>query len=385
MVPRRLPSSLDHTVLLRTAGLSVWLILGVPALSASTRVGEHLSGTQWRLWIVLFLSFGAAFWMSSSGRPRLAMARVAALIVEACAALGATYLLPDYFVSFLLIVVAWQVAMLLPIRTAVIWVIVQTAVALVVSTPSFHMGSRWAAMSAYIGFQAFALVTAAIARSETQAREAEVALNAELASTRKLLIEDSRLDERMRIARELHDLLGHHLTALTLQLEVARHADPNEAREQVERAQATSRQLLHEVREVVTSLRQTDAIDVRGALLILVERVPRLRMHLHIPDDFCVTDSARAHALLRCVQEITTNTLKHADAANLWISIIPVGEWLEVTAQDDGQGVAVTTPGVGLSAMRERIEELGGSLSFSSPPDAGFTVRALLPAAGAAL
>jgi len=83
--------------------------------------------------------------------------------------------------------------------------------------------------------------------------------------------------------------------------------------------------------------------------------------------------------VLRCVQEITTNTLKHSDAVNLWITCRVVRGGIEIKARDDGQGTRVAESGFGLNSMRRRFEELGGTVSFETGLDQGFSLEAWLP------
>ena len=113
-----------------------------------------------------------------------------------------------------------------------------------------------------------------MARQQAEARDEQRRLNAELRATRVLLAESARVNERTRISRELHDLLGHHLTALSLNLEVAGHLTEGRAQEHVKQAHTLARLLLTDVREAVSQLREGDAIDLGAALLLLAEHVP---------------------------------------------------------------------------------------------------------------
>ena len=101
----------------------------------------------------------------------------------------------------------------------------------------------------------------------------------------------------MRIARELHDLVGHHLTALTLNLEVVTHLVQGKALEHVQQAHSLAKLLLADVREVVSDMRQGDTVDLAQALLTLVEGVPEPRIHLDLPSDVVMTDPQRAQVL----------------------------------------------------------------------------------------
>ena len=101
------------------------------------------------------------------------------------------------------------------------------------------------------------------------------------------------------------------------------------------------------------------------------------------PDDLTPLDPARADAILRCVQELITNTLRHAQAHELSIEIQQSATGaLSIAARDDGRGGAVVE-GHGLAGMRERFEALGGSLSVACAPGQGFSVQARIPALGA--
>jgi signal transduction histidine kinase len=222
-----------------------------------------------------------------------------------------------------------------------------------------------------------------VAHQQAEQREAQRRLNAELHATRALLAESSRLNERMRIARDLHDLVGHHLTALSLNLEVASHLTNDEARVHVCKAQSTAKHLLADVREVVSELRQDDALDLTKALRSLINGVAGLAVHMQAPPRFSLEDPRQALVLLRCAQEIITNTVRHADARNLWLEFVyPQPSLLELRARDDGHGAERIAPGNGLSGMGERLAEFGGSVSLDGGAAKGFALVVRLPLGG---
>src|SRR3546814_945901 len=129
-----------------------------------------------------------------------------------------------------------------------------------------------------------------VARQQAQARDEQRRLNAELRATRALLAESARVNERTRISRELHDLLGHHLTALSLNLEVASHITEGKAHEHVGQAHTLARLLLSDVREAVSQIRGNDAIDMSATLLPLADNVPGLRIDMVMPKPFLLDD-----------------------------------------------------------------------------------------------
>lgn len=374
-----LPSSLGYHRVLRAAGIGIWVFLGLPILDSATRRGESFTPVQWTAWLMLFAVFGPAFWFSSTTRARSLTVRVFALVLQTVAALGMTLLQRDYFVGCLLVLVSWQLALHLPLRVVAGWVLADSALWIYLLQPSYHMGWRWSASGAFFGFQVIAIITAAIANSEALARQNQAHINAELVATRELLRESSKAGERLRIARELHDMLGHHLTALCLHLEAALHSTTEQSHTIIEKALATSKQLLQDVRSVVSALHEADDIDLHAALQSLGENVPRIKLHVSLASDLRMMDSIRAHAVLRCVQEITTNTLKHSDSSNLWIDLRLEKGAIEIEARDDGRLVSPAKSGTGISSMQKRLEELGGGLTLSSGAQTGFALRAWLP------
>ena len=118
--------------------------------------------------------------------------RLTALLIETIAALGMTALLQGYFVGFLLVIVSWQLALVLPLKAAGVWTALDSFLWIYLLQPHYHMGWRWSGTAAFLGFQVFAVVTAAMAKSESLAHEDLGRINAELASTRELLRESSK-------------------------------------------------------------------------------------------------------------------------------------------------------------------------------------------------
>lgn len=232
------------------------------------------------------------------------------------------------------------------------------------------------------GFQLFAVCAAQLARSEMAARDKLARANAELKATQVLLGESARMGERLRIARDLHDVMGHSLTSLTIHLDVASRLTVGPAAEHLTCARAVSSDLLDQVRSVVSRSR-VPPIDLRTALHSLASGVKGLNVRVVLPDDLAVFDPARADTILRCAQEAITNTLRHAGARELVIEVQDGNNGVVVTARDDGRGGQFVM-GHGLAGMRERFEMFGGSLSIVSGNGEGFSIRGTIPAAGAA-
>ena len=284
----------------------------------------------------------------------------------------------------LLVMVACEVPLRFRPAAAPPLVLAQTAAVLLLLAASGAVLSfeSFAEAATSLAFQAFGAAAATFAYREREARNDLARVNAELVATRHLFAESHRAGERLRIARELHDVLGHHLTALVLNLEVARKAPEHERDVAVQRAQVIAKGLLAEVRDVVGSMRTGQPLDLESALGTLAAALPELSVHLNVAGH-ALEDPATAQALVRCAQEVLTNCARHARARNVWIELTEnaAQSGVTFTARDDGRGAASLRPGNGLSGMKERVEALGGVLVVDSAPGRGTTVRVEVPGA----
>ncbi len=151
------------------------------------------------------------------------------------------------------------------------------------------------------------------------------------------------------------------------------------AADRVSEAHAITRLLLADVRDVVRQLRDDEHADLGSAIRTLAAAAWRPQVHVEIDEGVDVDDPVHKYALLRCVQEIITNAMRHADATNLWIVIERRAGGMVLRARDDERGAETVTYGQGLRGMRERFEELAGRVEFSSKPGDGFHVEAFMP------
>ena len=379
---------IQHTRLLRYAGLFTWAMVGLPLLYFWLRPqqvggGENLA-MPWQGWVA-YLAFGAGYvWLTRNlGGRRRSAADYLLLLVLTVAALGVSYFSGTGMGSVLLMVAACVFPWLLPLPLGVVWLLVsQLAVA-----PVFIRWLGFPPMEAlmqsmlYAGFSGFVFVVSLVALQQAQAREEQRRLNAELRATRALLADSARVNERTRISRELHDLLGHHLTALSLNLEVAGHLSEGRVREHVQQAHTLARLLLTDVREAVSQLREGGAIDLGAALRPLAENVPKLAIEMDIEQLLTVDDPERAHVLLRCAQEAITNAVRHAGASRLWLAARRDGHNIVLQVRDDGRGSDQVLPGNGLRGLGERLRQHGGRLDIATRRGQGFQLTITLPVA----
>src|SRR5688572_14638818 len=384
-----------HDRLLRYAGLFTWAVVSIPLLYSwlLPLFGEGaeeqlaLRPMPWQGWVSYF-AFGLSYaWLTRGlGVRRRVLGDFVLLLVLTLAAVGVSYYNESGLGSVLLMVAACVLPWLLPLPLGLAWLVLsQLAV-----VPVFVHGLNFPLLEAlmqsvlYAGFSGFVFVTSLVARQQAQAREDQRRLISELRATRALLAESARVNERTRISRELHDLLGHHLTALSLNLEVAGHLSEGRVKEHVQQAHTLARLLLTDVREAVSQLREGGAIDLGAALRPLAENVPSLAIHMDIEEPLTLDDPERAHVLLRCTQEIITNAVRHAGARNLWINAGRRSDCIVMSARDDGHGADTFVAGNGLRGMRERLQQHGGDLKIETRPEAGFCLHLTLPASAAA-
>ncbi len=401
-------SRFDQIDWLRYAGLFTFACVGAPLLRESWLLAESVGwlpgtaalagetlapevGLAITGWWLSYLGFGVAYWFLTAGlaQHRTHWGRLPLLIGMNLAAVAISWFSQSGLSGILLLVIAGVLPWLLPTRLGLAWMI-GTNLSLV---PIF-LGFRDAGGQVlygwfdailqsflYLGFSSFTFVTSSIARGQAREREEQRRLNAELRATRALLVESSRVAERVRIARELHDLIGHHLTVLSLNLEVASHLVDGPAQDKVRQAQSVARLLLSDVREVVSQLRDDAGIDLGAALRALVEGLPAPKIHLQLPAQFELDDPRRAQVLLRAAQETLTNTIRHARANQLWwnFAILSDPARVRFASRDDGVGANGFTVGNGLAGMQERIHALGGQVSFETAAGQGFALMIEIP------
>jgi signal transduction histidine kinase len=222
-------------------------------------------------------------------------------------------------------------------------------------------------------------------------------LRVDLANARAQAAEEVALrqssEERLRIARELHDIIGHSLGTIAVQAGVGRHlmeTDPEKGAEALDSIARISRESLDEVRSVVAALRDDEPpyhpSPGLNELPDLVETVrgTGLAVELTLPEDAEAVPRQTGAAVYRITREALTNVVRHAHASNASVHVDHHDGRVEVAIRDDGTGARngrepELGSGHGITGMRERAEALGGSLSAGPASDGGFLVTASLP------
>ncbi len=219
--------------------------------------------------------------------------------------------------------------------------------------------------------------------------EALAATRAELAATAR---HAGVLEERQRLAREIHDTVAHSLTSVVTQLEAADQAideRPGDARRHLDIARRSARDGLTDIRRSVRELRP-DLLEGASFGEALERACRRWSTETGILARLRTTGTAiplhpdTETALLRTVQEALVNTAKHASATRVTVTLSYLGDAVSLDIDDDGVGFAgAPRPradgGFGLAGMRERVAAVGGELHIESAPGSGTTIAASVP------
>ncbi|MER6944045.1 histidine kinase [Nonomuraea sp. NPDC000554] len=217
-------------------------------------------------------------------------------------------------------------------------------------------------------------------------------IRAELNDRRQRELADSAVRaERRRIARELHDVVAHHLSVINALVGGARatlQPEQDVTRDALSSAEQTARQALAEMRQLLDVLRADDGTAAGAATGVGAARLPSLVQEAEtagLPASLTVTGDAVAlptavdHAVYRIVQEALTNTRKHALSARASVRLAYEPEAVEVEVLDDGVAKPAGAPGFGLGGMAERVALCGGQLWTGPRPEGGFRVLARIP------
>ncbi len=303
----------------------------------------------------------------------------ALVLLQAAAVLVATWYLRNGGPAILLIIVAGQAVGMWPRWQALLIMAACNFALVLIWLQAISWSSALLAVLPMVGFQTFAALTVHYAMNAERAREQLAHTHAELLATQRLLEDSARSGERLRLSRELHDVAGHKLTALKLNLRLLQR-DPNLAtREEVKVAATLADELLADIRSVVSELRRYDGIDLPAAIRTLTEQIPGTRFKLDIDPNFRVADVASAEILLRCAQEGITNALRHGRSTQIDLHCQQNGDRIELAVRNDGAALTKLCFGNGLNGMRERLAAVGGELSLRALTGGGAELKAVLP------
>jgi two-component system sensor histidine kinase DesK len=226
-------------------------------------------------------------------------------------------------------------------------------------------------------------------------------LTAELSRAREEVVQLAASEERLRLARDMHDLTGQSLSMITLKSELAARllgrlpesADRDRARDEVEQVAAVSRQTLKDIREAISGYRRpTLAVEVITARTALASAGITARDDAELTVLSGTFDPDAEAALAWCLREAVTNVVRHSDAKTCYLSLTQRVGAMSLTVRDDGNGhtpaggcgtqpspAGATPPSSGLRGMSERLSAVGGTLEVRPDLHPGFSLTATVP------
>jgi len=242
--------------------------------------------------------------------------------------------------------------------------------------------------------QIFVLVFTRMAVDEANNRLKVEALVKDLEAANRQLIEyASQIEElaitkeRNRMAREIHDGLGHYLTTIYMQLQAAQaliKINSGDVSKILASAETLAQDALTDVRSSVTDLRETSEgiVSINFRLQKIVEslRETGIEFHLDTKGTPFQLSSQTEITLYRAAQEGINNSIRHGRSKNIWITLdYTTGDHVVLSIKDDGLGMGMIVPGFGLTGIRERVEMIGGKVLFQSKSGEGFFLMVKVP------
>ncbi|MCG7537540.1 histidine kinase [Pseudoalteromonas sp. OOF1S-7] len=233
----------------------------------------------------------------------------------------------------------------------------------------------WVETGLFASFHLFSYVVSHRMRQERAAKEQAQLANSQLLATQSLLGQSVSRQERLHLARELHDDVGHQLTSLIVNLDVARRTAQEPLKSQLQQSYTLARETLEKIRTLVSDKRAEQPLDLEAVLAELIHHVPRIEISLAFYPHPVLQSLSHTHCILRVCQESITNTLKHSNATRLSIEFCPNDEAdFKMKIIDNGSPAKQNEPGNGLLGLQERVRELKGDFAWQSSSE-GFVVQ----------
>ncbi|MGX1546589.1 sensor histidine kinase [Streptomyces adustus] len=357
---------------------SVWIVIWLVFLSSPVHdlvSGDHTPAATWAGWagLTAFVAVYLALVFRHMGKAytgtlavTLMVVALGALAVVLCLTLGTPWL-------GLFVYVSVACGTTFPLRVSY-WTIPLTAVVMLLV--GLHGGEEEA--------RNLVLLVVLIGFAMTGVRQL-VRTTVELRQARATVAQLAANEERLRLARDLHDLLGHSLSLITLKSELAGRmlpGHPDKAAQQIADIEQVSRQALVDVREAVTGYRRARLADELAGAQVALTAAGVTAGLPPAPDLDGVPEEGEA-ALAWALREAVTNVVRHSGARRCTVELLRRqtldGPVLELSVEDDGQGGSGKVPGNGLTGLTERLEKAGGTLE-AGPLKRGFRLVARVPA-----
>jgi len=386
------------TLLIRVGLYAILVAVLIPALeSAPTPLAR---GTTIALLLVFGLLMVPADAWSRTQVP--AWPAYLGLAVQTAVTAALMYLSDNWSLfTVLFFILSGQAVLLFPIRPAFAWIASFVAISTIFGVAKWGWPGGMMALPLYgggyslVAALAHALASAEAARRQSQALVEELqAAHGKMQEYAGRIEELAVVEERNRLAREMHDTLGHRLTVAAVQLEGAQRlieADPDRATQMVGTVREQVREALAELRQTVAALRAPLEADLSlphalARLAAHFETATGITIHQVLPRAEELPDLPSTHrlALYRAAQEALTNIQRHAGAGQVWLVLAGDGGAVTLLVGDDGKGLSLSgdQAGFGLHGLRERAAQLGGEMHVEPRRGGGTQVSFRVPVNG---
>lgn len=306
---------------------------------------------------------------------------------------------PDSSADFMVLAfpLSAMAAFFLPVGNAIFWLVLFFLVGWANSTYMFGIEHSLSYATSLGAFGVFGIVGTLMRRSNQayysiealydELHDAHMQLTRYSSGVRRLAVSE----ERNRVAREMHDSLGHSLTVAVVQLEGAQKLipkDPERAAGIISNMREQLKNALAELRTTLAQLRSDDQDEVVGNLAMALTdlknnftQATALDIQLLLPDHLPLLNTEQRLALYRAAQEGLTNVQRHAEANRAWITLNPKENGIELTVADNGKGFPkeIEDGRFGIRGMQERAEFFGGSLKCKNRPNGGGELTFAIP------
>ena len=352
------PEHLKKDWLLHFSGFLTWSIITYLSL---VNIND---GTEFTLKLIALCCFYLLFFISITSKNSTDLIRKKIILfIQIILVLGLIKFGHYNLVEILLVLIATQLPAMFSRRQAMAVMITITAVHFFIEVEHRFIDTFFHVII-YFMLQVFGFSAIESIQREQKAKEELAAINQELLATRFMLKETSQRKERLRISRDLHDVIGHQLTALSLNLEVSYHKVPDDYKPRLKENLKQAKTLLTNVREVVKEMRNEEQFDLIATLTSLVEQLPNC--HIKIENEPNINSLSLKQQLIFCLQEGISNALRHGKATEFILNFQLIDEKLQITLKDNGRSDVDITFGSGLTGMQERLAEFNGEVKLLS-------------------
>lgn len=339
------------------------------------RASSPFFSAHWIMSAAAFLGFIVSWTIATREKPykNEPWLRLALMVMQLVAIYSLYYLVPYSFVAILMTIYVAQLPYYTSMRNAVLLAVPLSLPLWLIYQFVWDENYAWISALLFWAFNLFSIVTMGTRIRETKALEREQAINRELRATQMLLQEASKQNERTRIARNIHDLIGHHLTALSINLQVASRKASGDLKPVLDISQSITKLLLSDVREAVSDLRDSAVLNIKEALEALSGSSGDKTIHVLCDDNLNIQRVDIADTILRVSQEAVTNFLKHSNGSKQTLVVSRQGHLLNLAINDNGKVRSIKT-GNGLLGIKERADTVGADLKIQTQAD-GFSIQ----------